>query len=84
MTYATSWVCNIANSSWDQMHMAMHYSLTCCFTTVHANAEANDCLVRVHQDLALLPQQSINGIHFGRHQAKVVLDMALCDEFGSL
>lgn len=36
---------NFANSSLDQMNMATHRSLSSCFTTVHANAEANDFLV---------------------------------------
>jgi hypothetical protein len=57
MSNATAWVFNIGQSSWNQMHMAMHYSLSCSLATVHANVEAKNRLVILLQQASLLCEQ---------------------------
>jgi hypothetical protein len=42
VTHATTWVLNIASSSWDQMNVTMKHCLSRNFATVHSNVEALD------------------------------------------
>jgi hypothetical protein len=40
VTHTTTWVLDIASSSWDQMNVTVKHCLSRNFTTVHSNVEA--------------------------------------------